>query len=89
MNNDKTRFLAELAAVASAIIELCKRIQALRWQYDQLKYAPGNPEQITDEQASAIGVKAADVTTAITGVEALLTILVTQSQIAIFLKLAR
>ena len=86
---DKTRYLAQLAAVAALVIDLTKELQVLQWQYWKLNYGPGNPEQITDDQATAIGVKAADVTAAITAVEALLTALVTQSQIAAFLKIAR
>ena len=89
MNPDKTKFLAELAAVATLVIELAKRLQALQWQYWKLNYGPGNPEQITDAEASGIGATAADVTAGLTATEALLTALITESQIASFLKLAR
>ena len=89
MPNDKSKFLAELAAVAALIVELAARLQALDWQYWKLNYGPGNAEQITDAEASGIAVKAADITAAITGIEALLDTLVAKSQIAIFLKVAR
>ena len=86
---DKTKFLAELAAVSADAVELAKRLQALQWQYWKLNYGPGNPNQITDAEASALGAKAADIVVAETAVEALLAALVTQSQISAFLKLAR
>ena len=49
-NTDKTRFLAEVAAVAALIVELVKRLQAIQWQYWKLNYGPGNANQITDAE---------------------------------------
>jgi len=89
MNTDKTKFLAELALVAALVVELAKRLQALQWQYWKLNYGAGNPNQITDAEASGIGATAADVTAGLTAIESLLTALITNSQIASFLKLAR
>ena len=85
---DKTKFLADLAAAASKIKELTKDFQALDWQYWKLLYGPGNGNQITDAQASAIGATAADITAAITAIEAVQAVLFTQSQITAFFKIA-
>ncbi len=87
LNEDKTRFLADLAATASQTVELAKKLQALHWQYWKLNYGPGNPTQITDAEASAIGATALDVVTAETAVEAVLAALINQDQISAFLKL--
>jgi hypothetical protein len=85
---DKTKFLADLAAAATKIKELTKDLQGLDWQYWKYNYATGNGNQITDAQASAIGATAADVTAAITAIEAIQAVLITQSQITAFYKIA-
>ncbi len=87
LNEDKTRFLADLAAVAAETVELAKKLQALQWQYWKLNYAPGNATQITDAEASAIGATALDVVAAETAVEALLATLVSEGQISAFMKI--
>ncbi len=84
---DRTKFLAELAEAAALAIELARKLQALRWWYDQMKYGPGNPTQITDAEASGIGATALDVVAAETAVEAVLAALINQDQISAFLKL--
>jgi hypothetical protein len=85
---DKTKFLADLAATSRAIVELAKAMQALDCQYTKMNYGPGNANQITDAQASAIGATAGDVGLAITAVEALLTPLLQSGYIVNFFKLS-
>jgi len=87
LNQDKTHFLADLAAAATDTIELAKRLQALQWQYWKLNYGPGNDTQITDAEASGIGATALDVVAAETAVEALLATLVAQGQISALMKI--
>jgi hypothetical protein len=86
---DKTKFLAQISTVATQVVDLVKEIQSVDQQYWKLNYGPGNANQITDAEASAIGATAADITAALTAIEALQTALITQSQIAAFFKLAR
>jgi hypothetical protein len=86
LNQDKSRFLAEVAAAAADVVELTQRLQSIQWQYWKLNYGPGNDTQITDAEASAIGATAAQVVAAETAIESLLATLVTQSQISAFLK---
>ena len=88
MKTDKQKFLAALQQLAALGLQFAQAAQAVDWQYWKMNYAAGNANQITDAEASIIGATALDVTAAITAAEAVQAVLITQSQIGAFYKIA-